>query len=275
MNVLVLGSEGIIGSGLCKHLEKCGYSVRRWDIRLSLNHDLSNPVNIPALKRVIDASDFVFFLAYDVGGAKYISRVNMDFINRNMMIMLNTFNVLHNKKFIFASSTMYNMNNVYGTLKHMGEHYTQQLNGLSARFWNVYGSEVISQKSHVIPDMIHKWKTKGYIDLMTSGDEERQFIHTDECAKCLTEVMKHYEEIIETQTSIDITNFEWTTIKDVAKCICDDIRVTDITMTTHDRRNEPRDFVLKYWKPELSLMDGIKHVIDDTVDIIPPRPPNA
>ena len=87
--------------------------------------------------------------------------------------------------------------------------------------------------------------------------------------------MKHYEEIIETQTSIDITNFEWTTIKDVAKCIYDDIRVTDITMTTHDRRNEPRDFVLKYWKPELSLMDGIKHVIDDTVDIIPPRPPNA
>lgn len=30
-----------------------------------------------------------FFLAYDVGGAKYIWDVDLDFVNRNNMIMIN------------------------------------------------------------------------------------------------------------------------------------------------------------------------------------------
>ena len=268
MNVLVLGSEGIIGSELCTYLKKCGHCVTRWDIKLSVNHDLSNPLNNYNLKNAVDESDFVFFLAYDVGGAKYIMDVNMDFINRNMMIMVNTFNVLENKKFIFASSTMYNMNNVYGTLKFMGEHYTTKLHGLSVRFWNVYGPEVVSKKSHVIPDMIDKWKTNGYIDLMTSGEEERQFLHTEDCAKCLTKLMENYDEIVRTQTSVDVTNFEWIKIKDVAKYICEDVRVTNVQNTTHDRRNEPRDFVLQYWSPQISLVEGIQHIIDNTMNIV-------
>lgn len=257
MKVVVLGSEGIIGNSLSIHLEKCGHDVIRWDIRLSLEHDLSNIVNMHRLKSIIDECDFVFFLAYDVGGAKYLANVSVDFINRNVMIMFNTFNILENKKFIFASSTMYNMESVYGTLKHLGEHYTSTLGGLSVRFWNVYGYEESSEKSHVIADMIHKWKTKGYIDLMTTGDEERQFLHTDDCAKCLIKVLENYDEIIKTEKSVDISSFEWKKIKDVAKFICDDIRVTDVKITNHDRRNEPREFILKYWKPEIQLGNAI------------------
>lgn len=257
MKVLVLGSEGIIGTGLTRHLESVGHEVTHWDIKLSPKHDISDIVNIHTLKRAIDDSDFIFFLAYDVGGAKYISNAGLDFINRNMMIMFNTFNLLEGKRFIFASSTMYNMNNVYGTLKYVGEHYTKQLGGLSVRFWNVYGREESSEKSHVIADMIHKWKTKGYIDLMTTGEEERQFLHTDDCAKALTTLMDNYEDVKVTESSVDVTNFEWVKIKDVAKFICDDIRVTDVKITTHDRRNEPRDFILRYWKPEIQLRSAI------------------
>ena len=257
MNVLVLGSEGLVGSALCRELKNCGHNVTHWDISLSIDHDLSNIVNIQKLKHVIDNVDFVFFLAYDVGGAKYISDVNFNFINRNIMIMFNTFNLLEGKRFIFASSTMYNMNNVYGTLKYVGEHYTKQLGGLSVRFWNVYGREESSEKSHVIADMIHKWKMKGYIDLMTTGEEERQFLHTDDCAKALTTLMDNYEDVKLTESSVDVTNFEWIKIKDVAKFICDDIRVTDVKITTHDRRNEPREFILRYWKPEIQLRSAI------------------
>jgi nucleoside-diphosphate-sugar epimerase len=184
----VLGSEGIIGNALSKHLESINHEVIRWDIKLSHEHDISNPTNMRKLKYVIENSDFVFFLAYDVGGAKYISNAGIDFINRNVMIMLNTFNLLENKKFVFASSTMYNMHNVYGTLKYLGEHYTTQLGGLSTRFWNVYGHEESNEKSHVIADMIYKWKKNGYIDLMTSGEEERQFLHTDDCSKALVQI---------------------------------------------------------------------------------------
>jgi nucleoside-diphosphate-sugar epimerase len=257
MKILVLGSEGVIGAALCKHLESCDHEVMRWDIKLTNDHDLSNSLNVYRLKSVIDETDFVFFLAYDVGGAKYIWDVDLDFVNRNNMIMINTFNLLENKKFIFASSTMFNMDNVYGTLKYMGEHYTRKLGGLSARFWNVYGPEEVSEKSHVITDMIHKYKTKGYIDLMTDGEEERQFLHTDDCAKCLTKVMNNYDEIRRQTDSVDITSFESTRIIDVAKYICEDVRSSAKNMNTHDRFNEPRPFILDYWKPEISLKEGI------------------
>jgi hypothetical protein len=69
--------------------------------------------------------------------------------------------------------------------------------------------------------------------------------------------MNNYDEIIKEETSVDITNFEWIKIKDVAKFICKDIRVSNVKITTHDRKNEPRKFILKYWKPKIRLQDAI------------------
>lgn len=258
-SILVLGSSGVIGTALCNRLRDQGYKVVEWDIKNTFTQDLTNPIYNGALKREIEKVDFVFFLAYDVGGAKYISNVDIDFVNRNVMIMLNTFNLLENKKFVFASSTMYNMDNVYGILKHLGEKYTTLLGGVSTRLWNVYGCEKSSKKSHVIADMIHKWKTNGYVELLTSGEEERQLLHADDCADAFIEIMKNYDDI---PTSIDISSFEWTKIKDVAKFICDDVRVTDVTVTTHDRQNVPRETILKYWKPKIDLKTGIQKIID-------------
>lgn len=261
MKVLVLGSEGLIGTALCTHLDGCGHAVTHWDITLSKNHDLSHPENTGALCAAIDASDFVFFLAYDVGGAKYIKDVDVDFMNRNIAIMTNTFSLLASKKFVFASSTMYNMDNAYGTLKHMGEHYTSAMGGLSVRFWNVYGKEEVSKKSHVITDMIHSYRTKGYVELMTDGEEKRQFLHADDCAACLSTVMNSYDDIRRTETSVDITSFEWSKIKDVAEMISGDVRPGTRNMNTHDRVNEPRRFILNYWTPETSLRQGIASLL--------------
>ena len=58
--------------------------------------------------------------------------------------MSNTFNLLkkYNKKFIFASSQMSNMDfSSYGVLKKIGEDITKSLNCLYVKFWNVYGIE--------------------------------------------------------------------------------------------------------------------------------------
>lgn len=262
-SVLVLGSSGVIGTALCKTLRQAKYDVIEWDIKNAITQDLTNPINNNLLKREIEKSDFVFFLAYDVGGAKYISNVDIDFVNRNTMIMFNTFNLLENKKFVFASSTMYNMDSVYGILKHLGEKYTTLLGGKSVRLWNVYGYEKSSEKSHVIADMIHKWRMNGYIELLTSGEEERQLLHAIDCARALTQLIEHYDDI---GTSIDISSFEWTKIIDVAKIICEDVRVSDVHVTTHDRKNIPRDEILKYWKPEIDLKTGIQLIIDGDTD---------
>jgi nucleoside-diphosphate-sugar epimerase len=93
--------------------------------------------------------------------------------------------------------------------------------------------------------------------LMTDGEEERQFLHTDDCAKCLMTVMNNYEKILKETDSVDVTSFESTKIKDVAMYICDDVRPSEKKMNTHDRFNEPRSFILDYWKPEISLEEGI------------------
>ena len=44
-------------------------------MKSSSTRDLSSPLNVYRLKSVIDACDFVFFLSYDVGGAKCLMSV--------------------------------------------------------------------------------------------------------------------------------------------------------------------------------------------------------
>ena len=64
--------------------------------------------------------------------------------------MLNTFSYLekYSNPFIFASTRMSNMNHSpYGTLKRIGEHYTNILGGHIVRFWNTYGIEKNLEKT--------------------------------------------------------------------------------------------------------------------------------
>ena len=70
MKILILGSEGVIGTSLSKHLNKCGHTVTHWDIKISIEYDLINTANNNRLRDAINASDFIFFLAYDVGGSQ-------------------------------------------------------------------------------------------------------------------------------------------------------------------------------------------------------------
>jgi len=74
--VLVLGSSGVVGTSLCSRLRSQNYTVIEWDIKNIFTQDLTNPVNNSLLKDVVDKSDFIFFLAYDVGGSKYLKIYN-------------------------------------------------------------------------------------------------------------------------------------------------------------------------------------------------------
>ena len=266
LRVLVLGSSGVVGSSLVKHLRSLGHDVVEWDILLSPMHDLSNAVNTLHLKRVIDDCDFVYFLAFDVGGSKYLADTSTDFINRNLLIMMNTFSLLERKKFVFTSSQMSNMSeNSYGVLKLLGEHYTRHLGGISVRYWNVYGPEEFSQKSHVIPDFIHAFKTEGEIKMMTTGAEQRQFLHTRDCARAMHSLMVNFDSIkTDGREYVDITSFEWTSIKDIAIRIAGDGKVTASQRedTTQTRKNEPDEYMRKWWQPEISLDTGLRELME-------------
>jgi len=261
MRVLVLGSRGVIGKALVSHLHRKGHDVTEWDIRIDVKHDLSNTLNNPGLQSVISNSDFVFFLAFEVGGAKFITKPTVDFLRRNSLIMSNTFSLLENKRFIFASSTMSNMGVPYGTLKLVGQQYTKLLSGITVRFWNVYGVEDHGLKSHVITDFIHQFKSTGKISMLSSGSEERQFLHARDCAECLEVIMCNFSEMPDI---VDVTSFEWTSIRAVAELICGEISAEPDGTDSHTAKNEPNAHILKFWRPCISIKEGITELMKES-----------
>ena len=266
MKYLILGSAGQVGAELCKFLKKEGHEVIEFDVASNIWHDLRRP---GVLDSFIEDCDFVMFLAFDVGGSRYLKKYQhtYEFINNNVKLTLNTFETIkkYNKPFIFASSQMANMSySPYGICKSIGEIYTKSLNGLTVKFWNVYGPEHDMEKSHVITDFILKAK-EGKITMMTDGKEERQFLHAEDCSNALMILSQKYDEI-DRDENLHITNFEWNTILEVAEIIketipCEIIPSTEIDTVQLNKRNEPDQYILKYWKPKISLKEGINKII--------------
>ena len=73
MKYLVLGSEGQIGHALKEYLLESGHEVLEYDLVRSPYEDLRLSNNI-LLEKQIFSSDFVFFLAFDVGGSRYLKK---------------------------------------------------------------------------------------------------------------------------------------------------------------------------------------------------------
>ena len=268
---LILGSSGVVGKALLDYYsDEDEVTPIQYDIQIDRSMDLTT--SIDAVYEYIDISDFVFFLAYDVGGAKFLdkNKNNISLIQNNSRMMDNVFEVLKdtNKPFIFASSQMSNMlHSSYGVCKALGEHYTNSIGGKYVRFWNVYGPEHDEEKAHVITDFINNALSKKRIDMLTDGNEKRQFLHTEDCGRCLATLASQYDEI-PGGFPLDITTFEWTTIREIADIVASNIPDTVVTpgerkdMTQKDMQNEPNQAILSYWSPAISLEDGIKQLIE-------------
>lgn len=195
MKVTILGSSGQIGAYLTEYLRNKGHIVEEFDVVNGNHQDMTALPNINLHDALVD-TDFCFFLAFDVGGSRYLKKYQhtFDFINNNSRIMVNGFQYLKRYKipFVFASSQMSNMSySPYGVLKNIGELYTKSLNGLIVKFWNVYGIEKDYDKSHVITDFIKKGFETGVIDMMTDGQEEREFLYAVDCC----ELRDHHVEL--------------------------------------------------------------------------------
>lgn len=265
MKHLVLGSAGQIGRHLVSVLKQNGEEVIEYDIELDQNQDLRFYFN-PGLDDAMESCDIVHFLAFDVGGAKYLEKYQntYEFLMNNIQIMLNTFEYLqtYNKPFIFSSSQMgYVSDSTYGRLKMMGEDITRSLGGLYVKFWNVYGNEEVGEKSHVITDFIEMAK-QGKIQARTDGTEHRQFLYADDCAECMLELAKNYSDI-DRDKPLHITNFKWHTIKDVANIIqtisdCEVEFTERKDQTQKDNKVEPNPYILNFWTPKTTLEEGIK-----------------
>ena len=157
----------------------------------------------------------------------------------------------------------------YGTLKRIGEHYTNILGGHIVRFWNTYGIEHNQEKTHVITDFINSALTKKLILMRTTGNETRQFLHADDCGKALLKIQQNYNDI--EKRYLDITSFEWSTIYEVAKIVSNNFgnlpikRGTQEDLVQNNISNEPDPYFKKYWVPEISLEEGINNIVKHMV----------
>merc|ERR1711991_260864 len=148
----------------------------------------------------IKKSDFIFFLAFDVGGSRYLKKYQntYQFISNNIRILENTFEIIkkYKKPFLFASSQMSNMSySPYGLLKNIGEKYSDILGGLVVKLWNVYGIEKDLQKSHVITDFVLMSLKNKKIKMLTNGLEKRDFLYAEDCCLGLEKIYLNFTKI--------------------------------------------------------------------------------
>ena len=279
-NIVVLGSEGQLGKPLVSFLKQSKYNVTSFDIMAHGDEKLDLREKNELLNKAISDTDFVIFLAFDVGGSRYLQKMgkDFDFISNNAKMMNNVFTAIkecEGKPFVFATSTMVKSSDTsYGCLKKLGEYYTNSLNGLSVRLWNVYGTEDYGDKSHVITDFVISAREKGEISCLTNGKERRQFLHVFDFCKAIEVIIENFNTIKkdldeeELESIIDISSYEWTTIKQIAKEIGKQKNVpytlSDKKDTFQNKDVKPdKSIFKKYWKPEISLKKGIRMIIED------------
>ena len=276
MKITVLGSSGQIGAYLTEYLRSKDHEVYEFDVVNGKHQDMTVIPN-QNLEDNIKDSDFVFFLAFDVGGSRYLKKYQhtFQFIDNNARLMANAFGLLkkYNKRFVFASSQMSNMSySPYGVLKNVGELYTKSLNGLIVKFWNVYGIEKDQDKAHVITDFIRKGFETGVIDMLTDGKEEREFLYAEDCCEALEAIMENYNDFT-SEDNLHITSFHSTKIIDIASIICGqfnligkyDVKVqpsSEKDSVQMDKRNKPDTYLVKWWTPKTTIDQGIAKVFD-------------
>ena len=275
MKVTILGSSGQIGAYLTEYLRNKGHEVTEFDKNFSIDHDMTKIPNYQ-LRHAIKDSDFVFFLAFDVGGSRYLKKYQhtFNFIDNNARMMVGAFQHLaeHGKPFIFASSQMSSMSySPYGVMKRVGELYTRSLNGLIVKFWNVYGIEKDHDKAHVITDFIRKGFETGVIDMMTDGTEQREFLYAEDCCEALERLMLEYDQFT-SDSELHITSFRSTTILEIAKIIQGIFKANGKIVAVEkaqtkdevqkDARNEANPFIRKWWKAKTSIEDGIEKIYE-------------
>ena len=276
MKITILGSSGQIGAYLTEYLRGKGHEIFEYDIANTEDQDLTKIPNL-GLEHLIKASDFVFFLAFDVGGSRYLKKYQhtFKFIDNNARMMASVFGLLekYNKRFVFASSQMSNMSHSpYGVMKRVGELYTKTLNGLLVKFWNVYGIEKDMEKAHVITDFIRKGFEEGDFEMLTDGTEERQFLYAEDCCEALETVMERYTDF-KPEDPLHITSFRATCISEISHIIMGQFNLIGKPIKISpglakdsvqlDKRNEADTYITGWWLPKTNLQDGIAKVFNE------------
>jgi len=255
LRVLVLGSGGLVGRGLVAALRERGHAIL--EIKGRADHDLRRP---HAAESIRDA-DFCFFLACEVGGARYLSSHVDDVERHNEQMYHVVFAALERQHipFIFASSQLALTNTSYGRVKRHGEDWAARIGGKSVRFWNVYGPEAVGSRSHVLSDWTHACLTEGRAASLTTGDERRYFTYTDDVGRALVLLMEHFPEMRPVE---DVTRLESVSLKEAAAALAPCVVNMGKEVARHATSAPPQlsALLLAHWRPHVDLKEGMARV---------------
>lgn len=258
---LVIGSEGFIGTPFCRFLEEKGERVVRFDIKRDKKEDGRS------FKFNFEGIDKIYFLAWDVGGSKYLyeSKLQLSQLKWNLSLMENVFEHIERQKkdFLFVSSQLAEeYDTVYGVTKKLGEVWTRELGGVCVRVWNAYGfMEPQDIKSHVISDFIYQALQTGKIKMMTDGEEWRQFTHIKDLSRAFYMALNTKNL---SRTIYDASSYEWVRIIDIANTISEMTSAKCIPgkIKGHDPLPSDNCGRIPGWLPSVELKDGIGQMIE-------------
>ena len=294
--IYVAGHRGMVGSAICRALEKQGFENLIY--RRSSELDLMDQQAVQAFFRK-EQPEYVFLAAAKVGGIMANNTFRAEFLYNNLMIEANVIHAAHLagvKKLLFlGSSCIYPKlapqplteesllsgyleptNEPYAIAKIAGiklcEAYRDQYgaNFISAMPTNLYGpnDNYDLKGSHVLPALIrrfHEAKINGnsQVELWGTGTPLREFLYVDDLAEACIFLMQEYNDsgFLNIGTGSDIS------IRDLAELIKNIVGYTgEYVFDTSKPDGTPRKLmdVSKInnlgWKATTSLEEGIQKV---------------
>ena len=297
--IYVAGHRGMVGSAICRELERQGYTniITRTHAQL----DLCRQDAVDAFFAE-ERPEYVFLAAAKVGGIQANSEAPADFMYQNMMLELN---VIHSawrngcrkleflgssciyprmapqpmKEDCLLTSPLEETNEAYALAKIAGLKYCAYLNKqygtdyISVMPTNLYGpnDNYHPEHSHVLPALIrrfHEAKEAEAPSVTCWGDGSplREFLYVDDLANLCVYLMNHYsgDETVNAGSGKEIS------IRELAELVA---RVVDyrgeILWDTSKPNGTPRKLLdvskaaALGWRYEMELEDGIRLAYQD------------
>jgi len=290
--IYVAGHKGMIGSAICRALEKRGYINV-----ISKTHKALDLTRQDKVERFFakERPDYVFLAAARVGGIHANNAYPAEFIYQNTMIQSNIIHssyLHHVKKLFFLASScvfpkktgqpmredslmtglMEPTNEPYGLAKlngiNMCQSYRRQFdcNFISAIPANTYGiNDHFDENGHVLAALIGKFhaaKMNGdsEVPLWGTGKPKREFLYADDLADACLFLMRRYNA----PEPINIGIGRETSIKQLAQLIAKVVGFKGkLAFDTSKPDGNPRRLVDSSrirelgWKPKTTLEDGL------------------
>jgi GDP-L-fucose synthase len=292
MTIVVLGSRGLVGSAVCRHLTKKNLNfvaATRRDV------DVTNAISIDSFFREVKPS-VVIAAAAKVGGLMANFEYPVEFLSENVLSQTYLMDASHKhdvEKFVFlGSSCIYPKeapqpisedslltgpleitNEAYAIAKITGVKLVQGYRREYGRKWisvmptNLYGvnDNFDLRTSHALPALMRKFhdaKINGLdsVELWGTGKPRREFMFSDDFASALMHVVENYDDDkpINVGTGTDVSILELSEIMKEIVGFEGSIRWNnDIPDGTFRKLLDISKLKSLGWKPENDLASGL------------------